>query len=347
MKRALLAAAALACAALLSIGTASAEVAAPAFEGPADIGPAKPRAYGLGHWAFSARVFTGYDDNVNFVADGDTSFSGETDSKVVGFTAEGGYHTNISKDTTVGASARIDQTHYLGRQDNYDPNVNDDASEYDLTALSLAGYVEKSWTKEDRRRRIGASYEVTKDDARKISAIGGVAQFVKLYGDFEPNFHSNLGAEVTLGTRDFDVEFGGDPELQRDGEYYALKLHGRYDFDGRRRSVGAYVKAARNDSDGARFRYDSVAIGVTPTFQIKGPLWLNLAAAGEKREYDTASFGPPRTESTIVTTSAQLVLALDSHWTADATVSHLDVDANDRFYEGDRTSFLVGIQVRY
>lgn len=346
MKHALLAVAALAFASLLSAGAASAQSSAPTLEGPANTGPAMFRPYSLDEWEVTGRLYAGYDENVNFVADGDPVFNGETDSPVIGFTGTAAYRTNLPNGFTVGASLRFDQTFYLGTQDHLDEDVNDDAGDYNLTAVSAAGYVERNWTVRDLRRRLGASYEFVREDA-DISAIPSNGHYLTLYGEFEPNFRTSLGADLTVGSRDFDVRFGGNPDFQRDGEYYALKFHGRFDLDGRRRSVGAYVQASRNDADGPRFRYDAVAVGITPTFQIRGPLWLYLEASAERRDYDGAPEGVPRTEQTLVRTSAQLVWAINRRWSADATVARLDVGSNDRFYEGDRTSVLFGIQVRY
>lgn len=303
--------------------------------------------YSLDNWELTGRAYGGYDDNANFVSDGDPLYDGETGSAVIGLAAEAVYRQTLDANWSAGAILRIDQSLYLDKQDNLDENINDNASDYSTFVATAGGFIEHAWTINDRRAHLGASYQIAYEDA-KIGSIGGVRQSVTLYGDYEPTFSSSIGAELLAANQDFDVEYDfATPPSQRDSNYYALKLKGRLDFDGRRRSVGAFIKAAKNDADGPRFTYTGISVGVTPTFQIQGPVWLNLEASADKRDYETVAFGPPRTEQTIYKAGAQVVWVLDRRWTADAKLAHMDVQANDPLYEGKRTTFLVGIQARY
>ena len=303
--------------------------------------------YSLDDWELTGRVYGGYDDNANFVSDGDPLYDGETGSAVIGIAAQAVYRKALDTNWSAGAILRIDQSLFLDKQDNLDEDVNDNASDYSTFVAIAGGFVEHAWTRNDLRAHVGASYQVTYEDA-KIGSIGGVRHAVTLYGEYEPTFHSSLGAELVAANQDFEVDYDfSTPTSQRDSTYLALKLKGRLDFDGRRRSMGAFIKAAKNDADGRRFSYTGVSAGITPTFQINGPVWLYLEASADKRDYETVTFGPPRTEQTIYKAGAQVVWMVDKRWTVDAKLAHMDVQANDPLYEGKRTTFLVGVQARY
>lgn len=280
------------------------------------------------------------------MADGDPLFSGSTHSPFAGVSATMINRRSLENNWSVDTSLFLDARYNFGEQDTPDPFTNDDQTEYNTLTFSPAITARRSTSFAGSPGSAGFGYGLHFETA-EIDSIGQLGHTVFVFNEREYSDEMTAGVRAAVNYRDFEVTFPGDAASNRDGIHTSMKAYGEYLMAGRSRSFNGFIQLADNNAKGANFDYTSVSMGANYVHQIEGPLWMTLGVSGDWRDYNSASLAPARTRQNITDLTAQLVWAVGRDWTADATVHHKIYSANVADYEGDRTTFVIGLQRRF
>ncbi len=328
---------------------ASLGLAAPAlaeYEAPSPPPQDVSNAFNLRPWTLLVSVDAGYDDNVNFVSDGDPDFMGERASPVLGVSLDFSDRLVDRGGFTAGVVAHLDHSFHTARQDPEIPDVNDDATRYDLTIVNPGLYAEQRFLVNGTPARFRASYSY-RYEAADIDAIGLNAHTVAASLVLQPRRDVAFGLNGGVAILDSTATITPADLNSRDAVYLFAKASATKWWQGKSRALTAWVRLARNDAEGRNFFYTGAAVGADFDAQIEGPVWAGLGLSYDWRDYKGFAPPPTRDWQTVFGLAAHLTWAIDDRWTAQANFNHADYDANDQLYQGSRNVGAVRLSYRY
>ena len=306
--------------------------------------PFRPRP-----WDLSLHAFFGYNSNVQKEVDDDPFFMGDTDSKYFGLTADGVYRFYQTPVWTAGAGLRLDQTVYLEDQDDSVMGPTDDQSDYNLTVINPSLFVNRAIMVAGRPGTVGGSYSLRYEDA-KVEAVDNLSHSFSLNSGVRVAPDWEVGAAGTLSWTDFEVEFPDENQDGRDSFYHRTELNVTKHLL-RATSLKGSVAYAKNHADGRNFDYDGWSFNGTFRTWVYGPLWSELTAGYDMRDYRGFQSGftapPGREEQDIYSVNLTLYWVFGPNWIADAYAGYSRYDSNSSEFESDQTNVGVGLTYKF
>jgi hypothetical protein len=295
-------------------------------------------------WDLWIRTYVGYDDNVQFVSDGNPFFAGDRESGYLGLTLEGVYRFMDQGNVDAGAALRVDKVYFMEGLDSVaGPGWVNEANNYDLSVVEPALYL-------NFRNEGGtipfygrATYSFRWEETEE-SGIGGEGHNlgIMLGTEVSPCLHAELS--YLHGWDDFDIN-RADPDNERDGERDRISFSLIQPGSESGPQIVLRYSYLSNDSDGKNFRYD----GHELMFRVEGQVSERVGAAFQVSyadlDYPDAVASGLRTESDVMKAGVQLVYSIDENWTADLYYNYLEVDSDTAIYDGERND--VGMGLRY